>query len=110
MKLDIYELSAKALVGEELTADEKKILHAYNTKYALVRYLIMEHRKLEGFDMIDFQFTPGDDFEKMSAIAVANAILESFSLPSEPLVFGDGSWILSGRAPVTGMEKKSLIS
>jgi len=70
----------------------------------------MEHRKLEGFDMIDFQFTPGDDFEKMSAIAVANTILESFSLPSEPLVFGDGSWILRGRAPVTGMEKKSLIS
>ncbi len=120
MNLDIYELSAKALIGEELTGDEKKTLHDYNTKYKLVRYLVMNHRKIQCFELVDFQFTPGDEFMKTSALDVANAIVESFSALSKPLDFGDGTFVFDddgnpvpqrsifGNPPHTGKVKRVL--
>jgi hypothetical protein len=86
---DIYVLSVKAMIGEDLTDDEKKTLSEYNTKYALVRYLVMEHRKLQGVELINFQFTPGDDFMKTSALDVANSIIEIFSAELVPFIFND---------------------
>lgn len=118
MNLDIYELSAKALIGEELTDDEKKKLRDYNTKYALVRHLVMEHRKIDGYELVDFQFTPGDAFLQTSALEVANKIIESFSLPVTPLDFGDGTFVFDdegkpipgvyGNPPHTGKAKRTL--
>lgn len=35
MNLDIYELSAKAFIGESLTDDEKKLLREYDCKYGI---------------------------------------------------------------------------
>ena len=89
MNTGIYELSAKALIGEDLTDDEKKTISEYNTKYKLVRYLVMEHRKMQGFKLVDFQFTPGDEFLKISALDFANSIVESFSLLATPIEFND---------------------
>jgi hypothetical protein len=106
MNTDIYILSAKAMFSEDLTDDEKKTLHDYNTKYKLVRYLVMEHRKLQGFELVDFQFTPGDTFLKTSALDVANAIIESFSGPTTPLDFGDLRW--KDNPPHTGKTKIKL--
>jgi hypothetical protein len=91
MLLDIYELSAKSLVGEELTTEQKKLLHDYDTKYRLVCYLVMEKQRLEGINLLNFQFTPGDSFMKTSALDVANAIIKSFSLPSKSVSFGDSN-------------------
>jgi hypothetical protein len=122
MNTDIYILSAKAMIGEDLTDDEKKTLHDYNTKYKLVRYLVMEHRKLQGFELVDFQFTPGDTFLKTSALDVANAIIESLSAPSTPLDFGDGTFKFDddgnpipqrgvfGNPPHTGKTKRALVN
>ena len=106
MNTDIYVLSAKAIICEDLTDDEKKTLHDYNTKYKLVRYLVMEHRKLQGFELTNFQFTPGDTFLKTSALDVANAIIESFSLLGTPIVFGDSQW--KDNPPHTGKVKQVL--
>lgn len=111
MKLDIYELSAKALVGEELTADEKKTLQDYNTKYTLVRYLVMEKRKSEGFDLRDFQFTPGDEFQNTPTIDIVNSIIKSFSFDAKEIVFGDSHLAQTGKfgnPPVTGKPKTRL--
>lgn len=120
MNLDIYELSAKALVGEELTSDEKKLLHDYDTKYKIVRHIVMEKRKHEGFNLVDFQFTPGDGFMDMPILDIANGIIKSFSAPSKLSDFGDGTFMFNdegrpipqrgvyGNPPHTGKEKKSL--
>ena len=119
MKFDIYELSAKALVGEELTDDEKKLLREYDAKYKIVRHIVMEKRKHEGFDLVDFQFTPGDGFMDAPILDLANGIIESFSSPAEALDFGDltiqfdddGNPIQQrgfGNPPHTGRQKKSL--
>lgn len=116
---DIYELSAKAIVGESLTDEEKKTLAEYNAKYKIVRHIVMEKRKHQGFDLVDFQFTPGDDFMKTPIIDVVNSIIESFSALTQPLDFGDGAFIFNddgvpikrgiyGNPPVTGRQKTNL--
>lgn len=120
MKFDIYELSAKALVGEELTDDEKKLLREYDAKYKIVRHIVMEKRKHEGFDLVDFQFTPGDGFMDAPILDLANGIIKSFSLPTKPLDFGDGTFVFDdegrpipkgiyGKPPHTGRQKKTLM-
>jgi hypothetical protein len=129
MNLDIYNLSAKALVGEELTDEEKSTLSEYNARYKLVRWLVMEKlnshekekgSKYEGYSTKDFQFTPGDRFLETPVIDIVNGVIESFSLPSEPLVFGDGTFVFDddgnpipqrgvyGNPPVTGKPKTRL--
>ena len=119
MNLDIYELSAKAMVGESLTDEEKKTLAEYNAKYKIVRHIVMEKRKHQGFDLVDFQFTPGDEFMKTPIIDVVNSIIESFSAPTQPLDFGDGTFIFDddgipiprgvyGNPPHTGKVKRVL--
>ena len=118
MNFDVYDLSAKVLMGEELSDEEKKMLRDYDTKYKLVRYIVMEKRRYDGVDMVDFQFTPGDGFLDMSALDVANSIIKSFSALSEPLDFGDGSMVrdsegkpikgVYGNPPHTGRAKKSI--
>lgn len=121
MNFDIYELSLKSLIGKELTADEKKLLREYDAKYKIVRYIVMEKRKHKGFNLVDFQFTPGDGFMDMPILDIANGIIESFSLPSKPLNFGDGTFVFDdegnpipqrgvyGNPPHTGLPKRSLI-
>jgi len=115
---DIYVLSAKAMIGEDLTDDEKKTLSEYNAKYKLVRYLVMEHRKMQGFELVDFHFTPGDEFLKTSALDVANSIVESFSLLGTPIEFNDSNAVMDedgkpirgvfGNPPHTGKVKRVL--
>ncbi len=121
MNLDIYKLSAKAFVGEDLTDDEKKLLREYDAKYKIVRHIVMEKRKHEGFNLVDFQFTPGDKFMDLPILDLANGILKSFSAPSKPLDFGDGTFVFDdegnpipqrgvyGNPPHTGLPKRSLI-
>ena len=120
MNFDIYELSAKAIIGEELTDEEKSTLSEYNTKYKIVRHLVMEKRKHQGFELVDFQFTPVHEFLAMPAIDVANSILETLLLPMTELDFGDGtiefdddgnlvSKQKANNPPVTGKSKTSLV-
>lgn len=116
MLTDVYELSIKALVGEELSLEEKKLLQDYDAKYKLVRYLVLEKQKHDGVDMVDFQFTPGNEFLSMPIVDLVNSILATFKMPTKPLNFGDFSWKdaedLPGRygnPPHTGMAKKSLL-
>lgn len=78
-EVDILTLSMKAIVGEELTEDEKRRLAKRNTKYELVRYLYMEKKNSEadpnGPQLTNFQFSPGDGFEDMPTIDVVNSLL-----------------------------------
>ncbi len=111
MNLDIYELSAKALVGEQLTDEEKAKLKNYNTKYALVRYLVSEKRKAEGVNLVDFHFTPGSAFLETPTLDVVNGIIKSFSLPATPLDFGDLRWKEEshfGNPPHTSQVKRAF--
>lgn len=117
---DIYELSAKAIVGEDLTDDEKKTLREYNVKYKLVRHLVIEHRRNQGFEIADFQFSPGDEFMKASTLDIANEIIKSFAAPSRSFRFGDSNFIFTddgtpikrgtyGNPPVAEKPKRPII-
>ena len=75
------------MIGEELSSEEKKLLRDYDAKYKLVRYLVIEKQKYDGVDMVDFQFTPGNEFLSMPIIDLVNSILTSFKGAKELLDF-----------------------
>jgi hypothetical protein len=106
MNTDIYELAAKALIGEELTVEEKTRLQKRNAKYALVRFLYME--KMADAGLKDFQFTPGDEFETIPTIDIVNTLLNINEQlkDAKPFSFGDGSWV--NNPPKTGRKKTKL--
>jgi hypothetical protein len=112
MNLDIYKLSAKALLGEELTDEEKKKLRDYNAKYALVRYVYMEKMKHEGSDLVNFQFTPGEDFVNTPVVDIVNGLLKINQQIKkgnyEVVDFGDST--LVDNPPNTGKPKTSLVN
>ena len=121
MNFDIYDLSAKAIIGEELTDEEKSILSEYNAKYKIVRHLVMEKQKHQGVKLVNFQFTPGDEFLKTPTIDIVNSIIESLSFITKQHDFGDGTFILDDdgvpiprvkhhNPPVTGKSKTNLRS
>jgi len=114
-----FEIATKSMLGLSVTEEEKRHLMEYDAKYKIVRHIVMEKRKHEGFDLVDFQFTPGDGFMDAPILDLANGIIESFSSPAEALDFGDltiqfdddGNPIQQrgfGNPPHTGRQKKSL--
>lgn len=107
MNLDIYELSAKALVGEQLSYEEKNKLQNYNTKYALVRYLVAEKQRHLGVNLSNFHFTPGTGFLETPALDVANEIINSFLLPATLLIFNDSN--RENNPPHSGKVKRTLV-
>jgi hypothetical protein len=107
MNFDVYALSAKALVGEQLSDEEKSKLQNYNTKYALVRYLVAEKQRHSGVNLADFHFTPGTGFLETPALDVANEIIKSFSLPATPIRFDDLKW--EDNPPHSGKVKRTLV-
>jgi hypothetical protein len=112
MNLDIYELSAKALVGEKLTDGEKKKLRDYNAKYALVRYVYLEKMKHEGSRLTQFHFTPGESFMHTPVVDIVNGLLKINQQIKngdyEVADFGDSN--LVGTPPNTGKTKTTLVS
>ena len=110
-----FELTMKALGGEELTADEQKYVRARNTKYELVRYFYMEKMKHEGSDLADFQFSPGESFMDTPVIDIVNSLLklnkDIKSGKVKPLDFGDLDWNddpSAHKPPHSGKEKTTL--
>jgi hypothetical protein len=71
-----FELTMKAIGGEELTDDEAKYLRLRNAKYELVRYVYMEKMEHEGSKLTDFHFTPGDSFVDTPIIDIVNSLLK----------------------------------
>lgn len=106
MNTDIYELAAKALIGEKLTVEEKTRLQKRNAKYELVRFLYME--KMADAGLKDFQFTPGDGFETIPTIDIVNTLLNINEQlkDAKAFSFGDGSW--DHNIPKTGRKKRKL--
>jgi len=71
-----FELTMKALGGEEITDDEKLYLQKRNAKYELVRYIYMEKMEHENTGLVNFQFTPGENFVETPIIDIVNAFME----------------------------------
>lgn len=107
MKLDIYELSMKAILGLELTDEERLLVQRRNAKYALVRYVYMEKMKHNGKELVDFQFTPGESFVDTPVIDIVNELLKINKQTYEVLNFGDMRLIKSN-PPHTGKAKTTL--
>lgn len=105
MNLDIFNLSIKQLNGEKLTDSDVKRINRWNLKYELVRYLIREKNP----KLLNFQFTPGEDFEDTPTIDIVNSLiklsedLQSGKVKPEPIRFND-----LHNPPQTGIEKRRL--
>lgn len=42
MDMKAFEVTAKIMVGEDVTEDERSYARNYNAKYSIVRHLVME--------------------------------------------------------------------
>lgn len=109
-----FELTTKALVGEELSDEEKKYLRERNARYELVRYIYTEKINSgegfrgEGHKLINFQFTPGESFDKTPIFDIVDSLLKVNKelKNAEPMTFGDSNKY--GNPPHTGMAKRTL--
>ena len=106
-----FELTMKAMSGEELTDDEKNYVRLRNAKYELVRYVYMEKMEHEGSKMVNFQFSPGDSFMDTPIIDIVNNLLEFNQAIKDgkvtPLSFGDVT-LVKHNPPHSGKEKTTL--
>ena len=77
MRLDIYELTMRAVLGLELTDEERVLFQRRNAKYELVRYIYIEKMKAEKSGLVDFHFTPNDEtFMNTPTIDIVNQLLK----------------------------------
>jgi hypothetical protein len=106
------ELTLKSMSSEGLTDDEAKYLRNRNAKYELVRYVYMEKMKHEGFEIKQFQFSPGDSFMDTPIIDIVNGLLKVNEAIKngdyEVLDFGDGTELRKSNPPHSGKEKTTL--
>jgi len=106
-----FELTMKALGGEEITDDEKLYLQKRNAKYELVRHIYMEKMEHEKTGLVNFQFTPGENFVDTPTIDIVNELLKFNEAIKngdyEILDFGDLK-LKKSNPPDTGKEKTSL--
>lgn len=85
-----FDISTKILLGEEVSDEEKLYLKNRNTKYELVRYLVIEHSKYNGgHELKDFHFSPGDGFDDKSVLEIASTIVNIDLSNAKPLKFND---------------------
>ena len=103
-----FELTIKAMSGEELTEDEKNYVRQRNAKYEIVRYVYMEKMKNEGSELVNFQFSPGESFMDTPIIDIVNDLLKFNQAIKDgkvtPLDFGDALH----NPPHSGKEKTTL--
>lgn len=105
-----FELTLKSMSGEELTDDQKKYIREHNAKYEIVRYVYMEKMKHNGYELVNFQFSPGESFMDTPIIDVVNGLLKV----DETIKNGDYEVVKFGDSdrehnPLhTGREKTSL--
>ncbi len=73
-----FELTSKALMGEQLTDEELKYLQKRDAKYKLVRYMYLEkvNAGSPSPEVTNFHFTPGDGFDEMPTIDIVNELVK----------------------------------
>ncbi len=87
METDIFELSLKMVLGENITDEQRLRVQKRNAKYELVRFLVLE--KL-GTAVKNFHFDTGSAFETTSTIDIVNQLLESHNVIL-PTTFNDSN-------------------
>lgn len=92
---------------EEVTQEEKLELRLRSGKYNLVRFLYTE--KMKGTGLVDFHFSPGDNFMETPTIDIVNSLLDMNEQMKNavPLDFGDLS-LRKSDPPHTGRQKTTL--
>lgn len=113
MNNEMFELSIKSLLGEELTDEEKLRVQRRNAKYKLVQYIYMEKMNHEKTGMTQFEFTPGESFEDTPTLDIVNSLIavNKELKNAVPFSFNDSSWIDRDKyhnPPTTGRAKTKL--
>jgi hypothetical protein len=101
--MDIYELSAKMILGDELSVDEKVRVQKYNAKYELVRFLYMEKMNAGSSKVSQFYFTPGNKFIDIPTIDIVNELVKCFE------GIDDGRYSREHNPTETGLQKRTLL-
>lgn len=112
MKTDIHLLGMKALLGLELTDEERLLVQRRNAKYELVRYLYREKMEAEKLGLKDFHFTPNEEtFMEVPTIDIVNSLIEVYENMKDavPLDFGDYSLKLAEEPLHTGRIKRTMV-
>ena len=107
MKSDIHILGMKAILGLELTDEERQLVQRRNAKYELVRYLYVEKMKTEKLGLVDFHFTPNDEtFMDTPTIDIVNSLVKVYEDMKDavPINFNDRK----DNPPHTGRAKRIL--
>lgn len=114
MDMKAFEVTAKMMVGEDVTEDERSYARNYNAKYSIVRHLVMEKFAGDKSMMLkNFHFTPGEDFMTIPTVDVVNSVIKMFAdlKDATPIDFGDSSWEDRDKyyaPPTTRMTKTKL--
>lgn len=71
-----FELHIRSARGDELSEAEKSYLHERNAKYALVRYVFLDKMKRDGYDLVDFHFSPSEEFMDHSVYDIVSKLIK----------------------------------
>jgi hypothetical protein len=106
-----FELTMKALSGEEITDDEKKYVQERNAKYELIRHVYIEKMRHDGVGLQNFHFTPGEGFMDVPIYDFVTDLLKMNEAIKngdyEVLDFGDSN--CDDNPPHTGKVKRTLV-
>ena len=110
MDIKAFDLTMKALMGEQLTDEEKLYLQKRDAKYKLVQYVYMEKMNHDGAGLTQFEFTPGESFMDTPIVDIVNGLLKLDQDIKDgkytPQVFGDSNRM--SNPPKTGRVKTNL--
>ena len=71
-----FDLTMKALSGEQLTDEQKLLLQKRDAKYKLVQYVYMEKMNHDNVGLMAFEFTPGATFDDTPIVDIVNQLLK----------------------------------
>jgi hypothetical protein len=108
MNTEIFELTIKSFLGEDLTHEEKARVQRRNAKYKLVQYIYMEKMNHENAGITQFEFTPGESFEDTPTLDIVNSLIavNEELKNAVPFSFEDSNWV--SNPPRTGKTKTKL--
>lgn len=89
MNMKHYETAMKILLGEKVSTEDLKAFRMHEAKYQIVRELYLEHQRINGKELSNFHFTPGDNFDEISTYEILKTLIEMDLSKAKEIKFGD---------------------
>jgi len=95
---ELLEVSARQMRGEQITQVEFDDLNERHIRYELVRTIYTEKMRHEGELLVDFHFTPKDNFMEIPIYDLVHELVQfsigvkNGTIEVKELDFGDSHW------------------